>query len=235
MPRLRQVSRHDTTDPLVLQMYDFLFGDRDPVVEPGTATGTPGNWWTVFAQAPAVLDHMVAGFGLFSSPERELSPALRELALTRTGFAAQSQFVFSQHCKAARDCGFTEEQVKADVQRFLDDAMAADPELNATLEWNLMVGATEIDGAHPVVRSLSSAAEVVLGRTPRLGAFPGATDAAYIQMAAGVPCVASFGPGMLPRAHSPNEAMNKSGAAEAAMIYALASLHYLNDQRGNRT
>ena len=33
MPRLRQVSRHDTTDQLVLQMYDFLFGDRDPVVE----------------------------------------------------------------------------------------------------------------------------------------------------------------------------------------------------------
>ena len=33
MPRLRQVSRHDTTDPLVLQMYDFLFGDRDPVAD----------------------------------------------------------------------------------------------------------------------------------------------------------------------------------------------------------
>ncbi len=152
-----------------------------------------------------------------------------------TASAGVTYGVFPGRAEFASDIrtvpGMTEEQVKADVQRFLDDAMAADPELNATLEWNLMVGATEIDGAHPVVRSLSSAAEVVLGRTPRLDAFPGATDAAYIQVAAGVPCVASFGPGMLPRAHSPNEAMNKSGAAEAAMIYALASLHYLVDQQ----
>jgi alkylhydroperoxidase family enzyme len=97
----------------VLPIYQRLFGDRDPVAQPGTATGTPGNWWTVFAQTPAVLDHMVAGFGLFSSPDRELSPALRELALTRTGFTAQSQFVFSQHCKAARAAGVSEAQLAA--------------------------------------------------------------------------------------------------------------------------
>ncbi len=94
-------------------MYQRLFGDRDPVAEPGTATGTPGNWWTVFAQTPALLDHMVAGFGLFNSPDRELSPVLRELALTRAGFAAQSQFVFSQHCKAARAAGVREDQIAA--------------------------------------------------------------------------------------------------------------------------
>lgn len=128
--------------------------------------------------------------------------------------------------------GMTEAQVKADVQRFLDDAMAADPELHAELAWNLMVEATEIDGRHPVVAALSDASEVVLGQAPRLDAFPGATDAAYIQKAAGVPCIASFGPGMLPRAHSPNESMNARGAAEAAMIYALASVRYLTEQAG---
>jgi acetylornithine deacetylase/succinyl-diaminopimelate desuccinylase-like protein len=126
--------------------------------------------------------------------------------------------------------GMTEEQVKADVQRFLDDAMAADPELDATLEWYLMVGATEIDGEDPIVASLAGASEQVLGRTPRLDAFPGATDAAYIQVAAGVPCIASFGPGFLPRAHSPNESMHKDGAAQAAMIYALAALDYLTSR-----
>ncbi len=94
-------------------MYQRLFGDRDPVAEPGTATGTPGNWWSVFAQAPALLDHMVAGFGIFNSPERELSPKLRELALTRAGYAAQSQFVFSQHCKASRAAGVREDQIAA--------------------------------------------------------------------------------------------------------------------------
>jgi hypothetical protein len=43
MPRLRQVSRKDAPDN-VLKYYDALFPNRDPVDEPGTATGTPGNW-----------------------------------------------------------------------------------------------------------------------------------------------------------------------------------------------
>ena len=33
----------------VLPLYDLMFGERDPVEQPGTAAGTPGNWWTVFA------------------------------------------------------------------------------------------------------------------------------------------------------------------------------------------
>jgi alkylhydroperoxidase family enzyme len=112
MTRTRQIPRAEAP-PSVLPIYERLFGDRDPVAEPGTATGTPGNWWTVFAQTPDLLDHMVAGFGLFSSPDRLLDGQLRELALTRTGFAAGSQFVFSQHCKAARREGLSEEQIAA--------------------------------------------------------------------------------------------------------------------------
>jgi len=112
MTRTRQISREEASDR-VLPIYERLFGDRDPVAEPGTATGTPGNWWTVFAQTPDLLDHMVAGFALFSSDDRELPADLREIALTRTGFVAGSQFVFSQHCKAARRAGVTEEQLAA--------------------------------------------------------------------------------------------------------------------------
>jgi len=124
--------------------------------------------------------------------------------------------------------GMTEEQIQLDIQRFLDDAMAQDPELRATLEWNRMMGATEIDSNNDVIQVLQSTSEMVLGRAPMLDAFPGATDAAYIQTAAGVPCVASFGPGFLPRAHSPNESMHRDGPAQAAMIYALSALRYLN-------
>ena len=40
MPRLRQVPKAEATAPIVTTMYDFLFGGRDPVAEPGTATGT---------------------------------------------------------------------------------------------------------------------------------------------------------------------------------------------------
>jgi alkylhydroperoxidase family enzyme len=95
-------------------MYTFLFGaDRDPVDTPGTASGTPGDWWTVFALVPEVFDHAVAGFGLYRGSTSVLDPRLRELAQCRAGWARGSQFVFSQHCKAMRSVGFTDEQVQA--------------------------------------------------------------------------------------------------------------------------
>lgn len=112
MPRLRQVTRAEAS-PEALQAYDRLFGDRDPVAEPGTATGTPGNWWTVFALVPDVLVHAQSGFGLFNSRKRILPPYFRELGLTRAGFAAGSQFVFSQHSKASRAAGIPEEKLAA--------------------------------------------------------------------------------------------------------------------------
>jgi len=112
MPRLRQVSRGDAP-PAVATLYARLFGERDPVAEPGTATGTPGNWWTVFALVPDVLAHAQAGFALFNRPSSALTPYQRELALTRTGFARGSQFVFSQHCKTARRAGVPDEKLRA--------------------------------------------------------------------------------------------------------------------------
>ena len=56
MPRLKQVSLKDATDN-VKKYYAALFNGKDPVAEPGTATGTPGNWWTVFALVPYIFDH----------------------------------------------------------------------------------------------------------------------------------------------------------------------------------
>ncbi len=112
MPRLRQVSKQDA-HPAAQTIYSMLFGERDPVESPGTATGTPGNWWTVFAGVPECFDHTVAGFAFYRSKSRRLSPQLRELGQLRAGYARGSRFVFSQHCKAARDVGLSEEKIEA--------------------------------------------------------------------------------------------------------------------------
>lgn len=112
MPRLRQVPRAEAP-PDVQTVYDLLFPGRCPVAEPGTATGTPGNWWTVFALVPDCFRHAVAGFAFYRSAARKLDPLLRELGQTRAGFLRESQFVFSQHCKAARDLGMPEEKIEA--------------------------------------------------------------------------------------------------------------------------
>jgi alkylhydroperoxidase family enzyme len=112
MPRLRQIPLSEVHET-ARGIYRALFGGRDPVAEPGTATGTPGNWWTVFAAVPDCFDHAVQGFAFYRSPKRRLDPQLRELAQTRAGFARGSQFVFSQHCKTSRDAGVAEEKIHA--------------------------------------------------------------------------------------------------------------------------
>ena len=54
MPRLRQVPRAEASASVAM-VYDMLFGEGVcPVETPGTVTGTPGDWWTVFALVPAV-------------------------------------------------------------------------------------------------------------------------------------------------------------------------------------
>jgi len=94
-------------------MYDMLFPGRDPVTDPGTSTGTPGNWWTVFALVPDCLEHAVNGFRFYRDPKRQLSPQLRELGQTRAGFSRGSRFVFSQHCKSCRSVGLSEDKIEA--------------------------------------------------------------------------------------------------------------------------
>ena len=113
MPRLRQVKRADADDS-VLPVYDAVFGKGvDPVETPGTATGTPGNWWSVFALVPDCFNHAVAGFQFYRSRNRRISAKLRELGQSRAGYARGSQFVFSQHCKALRAVGYSEAQIAA--------------------------------------------------------------------------------------------------------------------------
>ena len=58
--------------------------------------------------------------------------------------------------------------------------------------------------------------------------FPGATDATHFQLTAGIPTVAAYGPGFLTRAHAPNESAPIEGIVQAAELYALAALRYVD-------
>lgn len=113
MPRLREVPLAEADADVARPLYYLLFGERDPVAQPGTATGTPGNWWTVFANSPDTLKHAAEGFAYYRSPRRKLDPVLRELGQTWAGYATGSQFVFSQHCKSLRGLGVSEDKIAA--------------------------------------------------------------------------------------------------------------------------
>jgi len=114
MPVLRQVPRSEVKAEVITRYYDRLFGEGvDPVETPGTATGTPGDWWTVFALSPDIFQHAVDGFAVYRHPDRRIDPVLRELGQTRAGWVKGSQFVFSQHCKSLRGLGVSDEKIAA--------------------------------------------------------------------------------------------------------------------------
>jgi acetylornithine deacetylase/succinyl-diaminopimelate desuccinylase-like protein len=120
----------------------------------------------------------------------------------------------------------TRETLVEDLETFLRAAAADDPELDAELVFEIWVPATEIDPAHGVVSALRQASGIVLGDERPVGVFPGATDAPFFQLTAGIPTVAAFGPGFLPRAHAPNESAPVEGILQAAEVYALAARRY---------
>jgi acetylornithine deacetylase/succinyl-diaminopimelate desuccinylase-like protein len=122
--------------------------------------------------------------------------------------------------------GMTRDELVEDVESFLRDAAADDPDLDAELDFEVWVPATEIDAAHPLVSALQEASAVVLGEARPVGVFPGATDAPHLQLTAGIPTVAAFGPGFLPRAHAPNETASVEGILQAAELYALAARRF---------
>lgn len=119
MPRIAPQPRAGA-DPKVLEAYNKVFGEgRDPLEEPGTSTGTPGDWWTTWAREPGILD----AFNAYSSAN--LDPKLKSIATMRTGYAGQSLFVFSQHCKLGRFVGLPEEKIAAIPYWTISDAFDA--------------------------------------------------------------------------------------------------------------
>ena len=112
MSRLRQVSLAEAT-PEIKELYKQFFGDRDPVAKPGTATGTPGDYWTTFALVPDLLFNARDSLMKLMQPGRKLPAKLRELAIVRTGIVGDSRFEYSQHLKVARMVGVTEAKLAA--------------------------------------------------------------------------------------------------------------------------
>ncbi len=139
MPRLKQVSKAEAS-PEIQELYKQFFGDRDPVAQPGTATGTPGDYWTTFALVPDLLANARTSLSLLLSPGRILPAKLRELAIIRTGIVGDSRFEYSQHLKVARMVQVPEDK------------------LDAVKAW------TTSDKFNPVERAVMAATDELVGR-----------------------------------------------------------------------
>ena len=110
--RVRQVSLAEASAE-VRKIYQQTFGDRDPVVQPGTATGSPGDYWTTLALVPDIFRMSTEALFALPQPGRKLDARLRELAILRTGIVGECRFEYSQHLKAARAIGISDSKLQA--------------------------------------------------------------------------------------------------------------------------
>jgi alkylhydroperoxidase family enzyme len=110
--RLRQVSLAEAT-PEIRRIYQLIFNDRDPVAQPGTATGSPGDYWTTLALVPDILKMSSDVLFALLQAGRKLKPQHRELAILRTAIVGDCRFEYSQHLKLARQIGISQDKLQA--------------------------------------------------------------------------------------------------------------------------
>jgi succinyl-diaminopimelate desuccinylase len=87
-----------------------------------------------------------------------------------------------------------------------------------------------IDPNHELVATAQAGCEEALGRRLPYAAYPGGTDAtAFISMA-GIPTIASLGPGWLSVAHGPNEHIGLDQLEQAAVLYEAVARRFLREE-----
>lgn len=130
--------------------------------------------------------------------------------------------------------GMRQDELADDIGQALTRTMPDD------VDWELRFRTDElgwlpgvaIDPAHDLVRTAQRVALEVLGRCPPAGSYPGGTDATAFTLGAGIPAIASFGPGWLSVAHGPNEHVGVAQLVEAEQIYRGIAEAYLGPSRG---
>lgn len=135
--------------------------------------------------------------------------------------------VFPGHAEFSVDVrtvpGMERERLEAELRDWLETKLKAGGDLRAGIEFEPEPGgwlpATEVDANAPVTRVVAEALRDVLGETPPTAAFPGTTDAAWLQGVAGIPTLPAVGPGLLERAHRANEFVSLKALGLAPAVY----------------
>lgn len=91
-------------------------------------------------------------------------------------------------------------------------------------------GPMEIAEDHPLVFAAQKARQEICGKAGELIAFPAWTDAALLAREGSIPCLVC-GPGDLALAHSAEESIALDEVYQAAEIYAMTVIHFLENDR----
>jgi succinyl-diaminopimelate desuccinylase len=134
----------------------------------------------------------------------------------------------ADRCRAVFDRRYIMEEpfedVREEIGALLEGIAATRPDFDYELRDLLVVQPTRTPPDSPVIRALHSAIERVLDRPATLVASPGTYDQKHFARIAGVPHCVAYGPGILDRAHQPDEYCEIDDLINATKILALAVL-----------
>lgn len=97
MPRLHEISRAETNDPIVTYAFDRRFPDRDPATETGRGPGNSfGSFETVLANSPECIEHVLLGLELWQRPDvLDINAELAACIKARVGELMNSRLVLA--------------------------------------------------------------------------------------------------------------------------------------------
>jgi succinyl-diaminopimelate desuccinylase len=148
--------------------------------------------------------------------------------------------VFPGHASFSCDVrtlpGMSRADFERDIEEWLKQQEENIPDLRARIEFEPepagWLPATEVDGDAPLVGAVADSLRETLGSAPPVAAFPGTTDAAWLQGVAGIPTLPAVGPGLLENAHRANEFVSLAALEKAPPIYAGIARRFCPRQLG---
>jgi succinyl-diaminopimelate desuccinylase len=123
--------------------------------------------------------------------------------------------------------GQDHDEVREALRRILGELGSEDPDFRAEVEFIEDRPVVSIDRNEPLVQEAARAFREVAGREPVYNGVPGATDGTFLSAWKGIPCLVN-GPGPRHIPHQVDEYVEVGQLLEAARVYALTSLRYLN-------
>jgi succinyl-diaminopimelate desuccinylase len=123
--------------------------------------------------------------------------------------------------------GQDHDELREALRRILGELGSEDPDFRAEVEFIEDRPVVSIDRNEPLVQEAARAFREVAGREPVYNGVPGATDGTFLSAWKGIPCLVN-GPGPRHIPHQVDEYVEVGQLLEAARVYALTSLRYLN-------
>lgn len=131
--------------------------------------------------------------------------------------------------------GMDRDRFESELETWLGHNRAKIPGLKAKIQFEDeprgWLPATEVPEDAAITKATIASLGDVLGQVPPASAFPGATDAAWLQGLAGIPTLPAVGPGLLEQAHRANEFVSLDSLGAAPSVYAGITARFCEESK----